>query len=61
MIYLLNLKINHLIKVFFSYRYNLSDNITTNIYTVNHAWRTLDHTVRLLGTDRDNPGLRDKV
>lgn len=41
--------------------YNLSENITTNIYTINTNWRTLDHAYKNIGTNKDNQGLRDKV
>ncbi|KZC03865.1 PREDICTED: syntaxin-12 [Dufourea novaeangliae] len=41
--------------------YSLSENITTNIYTINTSWRTLEHAYKNIGTNKDNEGLRDKV
>lgn len=41
--------------------YSLSENITTNIYTINSSLKQLDDTLKTLGTKRDNQGLRDKV
>ncbi|KAI4500441.1 hypothetical protein M0802_004403, partial [Mischocyttarus mexicanus] len=41
--------------------YNLSENITTNIYTINTSWRTLERSHKNIGTNKDNTGLRDKV
>jgi hypothetical protein len=41
--------------------YNLCENITTNIYTINTSWKQLEEALRSIGTDRDSPGLRDKV
>ncbi|XP_033339342.1 syntaxin 13 isoform X2 [Megalopta genalis] len=41
--------------------YSLSENITTNIYTINTSWRTLEHAYKNVGTNKDNQGLRDKV
>ncbi|XP_014468419.1 PREDICTED: syntaxin-12 isoform X2 [Dinoponera quadriceps] len=41
--------------------YSLSENITTNIYTINTSWRTLEKAYKNIGTSKDNQGLRDKV
>jgi hypothetical protein len=41
--------------------YNLCESITTNIYTINQSWKQLDEALKLLGTDRDSAGLRDKM
>ncbi|XP_031772542.1 syntaxin-12 [Apis florea] len=41
--------------------YSLSENITTNIYTINTSWRTLERAYKNVGTNKDNQGLRDKV
>lgn len=41
--------------------YSLSENITTNIYTINTSYRTLDRAYKHIGTNKDNQGLRDKV
>ncbi|XP_076748994.1 syntaxin 13 [Xylocopa sonorina] len=41
--------------------YSLSENITTNIYTINTSWRTLERAYKNIGTNKDNQGLRDKV
>ncbi|XP_012267800.2 t-SNARE domain-containing protein 1 [Athalia rosae] len=41
--------------------YSLSENITTNIYTINSSWRTLDRAFKTIGTNKDSQGLRDKV
>ncbi|CAK9804626.1 STX12 [Anthophora plagiata] len=41
--------------------YSLSENITTNIYTINTSWRILEHAYKNVGTNKDNQGLRDKV
>lgn len=41
--------------------YSLSENITTNIYTINTSWRTLERAYKNIGTSKDNQGLRDKV
>ncbi|XP_043268589.1 syntaxin-7 [Venturia canescens] len=41
--------------------YNLSENITTNIYTINSSWRTLQKAYNNVGTYKDSQGLRDKV
>ncbi|XP_043488981.1 syntaxin-12 [Polistes fuscatus] len=41
--------------------YNLSENITTNIYTINTSWRTLERSYKNIGTNKDNTALRDKV
>lgn len=41
--------------------YNLSENITTNIYTINNSWRTLEQSSKNVGTSKDNQGLRDKM
>ncbi|KAK7874231.1 hypothetical protein R5R35_006271 [Gryllus longicercus] len=41
--------------------YNLCENITTNIYTINTSWKTLQDALKAIGTERDSQGLRDKV
>lgn len=41
--------------------YSLSENITTNIYTINTSWRTLEKAYKNIGTSKDSQGLRDKV
>ncbi|XP_076302507.1 syntaxin-12-like [Lasioglossum baleicum] len=41
--------------------YSLSENITTNIYTINTSWRTLERAYKNIGTNKDNQGLRDEV
>jgi hypothetical protein len=41
--------------------YNLCENITTNVYTINQSWKQLDEALKLLGTDRDSAGLRDRM
>ncbi|KAM0725010.1 Syntaxin-12 [Formica fusca] len=41
--------------------YSLSENITTNIYTINTSWKTLERAYKNIGTSKDNQGLRDKV
>ncbi|XP_067012918.2 syntaxin-7 [Anabrus simplex] len=41
--------------------YNLSENIATNIYTINSSGKTLQQALKSIGTDRDNQGVRDKV
>lgn len=41
--------------------YSLSENITTNIYTINTSWKTLERAYKNIGTIKDNQGLRDKV
>ncbi|XP_015111532.1 syntaxin-7 [Diachasma alloeum] len=41
--------------------YSLSENITTNIYTINTSWKTLERAFKNIGTGKDNQGLRDKV
>ncbi|XP_053975348.1 syntaxin-12 [Hylaeus volcanicus] len=41
--------------------YSLSENITTNIYTINTSWKSLEHAYKNIGTNKDNQGLRDQV
>ncbi|XP_063224310.1 syntaxin-12 [Bacillus rossius redtenbacheri] len=41
--------------------YSLSENITTNIYTINTNWKNLERALKSIGTERDNQGLRDQV
>ena len=41
--------------------YSLSENITTNIYTINTSYRTLERAYKNIGTKKDSQGLRDKV
>lgn len=40
---------------------SLCDNIVTNIYTINTSWKTLDSSLKAIGTPRDNKGLRDNM
>ena len=41
--------------------YSLSENITTNIYTINSSYKTLEKSFKNIGTNKDNQDLRDKV
>lgn len=41
--------------------YSLSENITTNIYTINSSWRILDRACKTIGGSKDSQGLRDRV
>ncbi|XP_008203602.2 syntaxin-7 [Nasonia vitripennis] len=41
--------------------YSLSENITTNIYTINNSYITLERALKQIGTNKDSQGLRDKV
>ncbi|XP_029048052.1 syntaxin-12 isoform X1 [Osmia bicornis bicornis] len=41
--------------------YSLSENITTNIYTINTTWKILERAYKNIGTNKDNQDLRDKV
>ncbi|KAJ8675266.1 hypothetical protein QAD02_011052 [Eretmocerus hayati] len=41
--------------------YNLSENITTNIYTINASYKTLERAFKNIGTSKDGQGLRDNV
>lgn len=41
--------------------YSLCENISTNIYTINISWRTLERAYKNIGTNKDNQGLRDKM
>ncbi|XP_058788833.1 syntaxin-12 [Phymastichus coffea] len=41
--------------------YSLSENIITNIYTINTSYRTLERAHKHIGTNKDNQTLRDKV
>ncbi|XP_012279652.1 syntaxin-12 [Orussus abietinus] len=41
--------------------YSLSENITTNIYTINGSWRILERAYNNVGTIKDNQDLRDNV
>lgn len=38
-----------------------AQSITTNIYTINSSQKQLDDALKMLGTKRDNQGLRDKM
>lgn len=40
---------------------DLCDNIATNLYTINSSIRTLLDTIKLIGTAKDNVGLRNKL
>ncbi|CAH1993993.1 unnamed protein product [Acanthoscelides obtectus] len=37
------------------------DNVVTNIYTINSSLKTLDNALKVIGTKKDSPGLRNKV
>lgn len=39
----------------------LCENITTNIYTINSSWNQLQQSIKVIGTNKDNQGVRDKV
>ncbi|XP_075213297.1 syntaxin 13 [Lycorma delicatula] len=39
----------------------LCDNVTTNIYTINSSWKQLQQAMKIIGTNKDNQGVRDKV
>lgn len=39
----------------------LSENVVTNIYTINSNWKQLDSAQKNIGTPKDNRGLRDKM
>lgn len=39
----------------------LCDDIATNLYTINSSIRGLQENLQLLGTTRDNPGVRNKM
>ena len=41
--------------------YNLCENITTNIYTINHGYKKIEQELRSIGTPKDTQGLRDRV
>ncbi|ENN83243.1 hypothetical protein YQE_00397, partial [Dendroctonus ponderosae] len=40
---------------------DLFDNIATNLYTINSSIRTLLDSIKLIGTAKDNAGLRNKL
>lgn len=39
----------------------LCENITTNVYTINSSLKQLDDAFKVLGTAKDNQGVRDKI
>lgn len=39
----------------------LCENITTNVYTINSSLKQLDDAFKVLGTVKDNQGVRDKM
>ncbi|KAJ1523852.1 hypothetical protein ONE63_010408 [Megalurothrips usitatus] len=41
--------------------YNLCENITTNIYTINNGRKTVAKELRSIGTIKDTQGLRDQI
>ncbi|KAL7303000.1 syntaxin-7 [Trichogramma pretiosum] len=41
--------------------YSLSENITANIYTINSSYKTLSRSFKLIGTNKDNQAVRDRV
>ncbi|VEN33940.1 unnamed protein product [Callosobruchus maculatus] len=40
---------------------NYCDNVVTNIYTINSSLKTLDNALKVIGTKKDSPGLRNKI
>lgn len=40
---------------------NICENITTNIYTINSSWKQLQQVLKVVGTNKDNQGVRDKA
>lgn len=41
--------------------YNLCENITTNIYTINNGRKMVEKELRSIGTPKDTQGLRDQM
>lgn len=41
--------------------YNLCENITTNIYTINNGRKKVEKELRSIGTGKDTQGLRDQM
>lgn len=41
--------------------YNLCENITTNIYTINNGRKKVEQELRSIGTAKDTQGLRDRM
>lgn len=41
--------------------YNLCENITTNIYTINNGCKKVEKELRSIGTAKDTQGLRDQM
>lgn len=41
--------------------FNLCENITTNIYTINNGRKMLEKELRSIGTPKDSQGLRDQM
>lgn len=40
---------------------NYSDNVVTNVYTINSSLRTLENALKTIGTPKDTQGLRNNV
>lgn len=40
---------------------NLTDNVVTNIYTINASLKTLENALKTIGTNKDNQGLRNNM
>lgn len=38
-----------------------TDNVVTNIYTINSSIKTLENALKLIGTKKDSHGVRNKV
>lgn len=41
--------------------HSLCDNVVTNMYNINSAWKTLTTALKSIGTYKDNKGLRDRM
>lgn len=39
----------------------LSENVVTNIYTINSSYKTLENALKAIGTNRDNQGVRNNM
>lgn len=40
---------------------NYCDNVVTNIYTINSSLKTLENALKIIGTKKDNQGLRNNM
>ncbi|KAG5877011.1 hypothetical protein JTB14_021907 [Gonioctena quinquepunctata] len=40
---------------------NYADNVVTNIYTINSSLKTLDNALKVIGTKKDNQGVRNQI